>query len=101
MKKEFDDVNVDQLYRSWEERGCICSIYYTNHGESVKVSVHRIDHPEVGDESTFDLFNPYAFFGFDYEDAMEIDKILDSFLTDFGDPVQDAVTYALGIRKRV
>lgn len=101
MKKEFDDENVDQLYRSWEERGCICSIYYTNHGESVKVSVHRIDHPEVGDESKFDLFNPYAFFGFDYEDVMEIDKILDSFLTDFGDPVKDDVTYALGIRKRV
>ena len=80
-----------------EYRGCKCTIDYYNNGVSVRVGVHRLDDPSVGRYYYWDLINPYAFFGFDYEDSKEIDQKLEEYLDRYGDPEPPTVSFRLGV----
>ena len=74
---------------TWERNGCICSVETISPGDICRVTVKRKDEPEVCREATFELFNPYAFFGYDYEDSMVIDGYLESFLKEIGDTISE------------
>ena len=81
------------MYNTWTARGCQCSLKPTNDGEHVDVCVYRLDNPDAGETVTLELFNPYAFFGFDYEDVIQIDKTLDELLDTYGDPLKTLDIY--------
>lgn len=71
---------------TWEVLGCTCSLTIINDGNDVEISVYRMDDPSMGETVIHTLFNPYAFFGYDYEDSIAIDEAIDTLLERYGDP---------------
>lgn len=83
-----EELKMTAMYNTWTARGCQCSLKPTRNGEHVDVCVYRLDNEEVGETVRLELFNPYAFFGFDYEDCIQIDETLENLLDSYGDPLK-------------
>lgn len=72
---------------SFEERGCICNLHIVQ--KSVVITVTRKDDLSKTESVTHELFNPYALYGYDYEDGKAIEAILDKLLDRYGDPKEE------------
>ena len=80
------------MEREWETLGCICSIKFVS-DEDIEIAVHQKKHVEIGESVIYTLFNPYAMFGYDYEDSIEIDRIIDELLGKYGIDNQNKISY--------
>lgn len=85
----------------FQERGCRIIIQMAKDGLSTNVSVYRLDDASKGDTRNIELFNPYAFFGYDYEDSCKIDDTIDEFLDRYGDPEKEEKEFNLVYRSRI
>lgn len=72
------------MERTFERRGCECNLHIIE--DTVHITVTRLDDRSKTETVEHKLFNPYAFYGYDYEDAIVIDAILDRLLYLYGDP---------------
>ena len=61
--------------------------------ENIEISVHQKKHVEIGESVIYTLFNPYAMFGYDYEDSIEINRIIDELLGKYGIDNQNKISY--------
>lgn len=70
---------------AFNRRGCKVTID-ASEWSTASISVMRSDNDKVGESVDYELVNPDAMFGYDYEDSEEIQKIIDSLLDKYGDP---------------
>lgn len=78
--------SISGMTGTYYRRGCKISLDASRSMEMTYITVEREDDPEKGATKEYELFNPEAMFGYDYEDSIEIQKIIDALLDEFGDP---------------
>lgn len=78
--------SITGMTGTYYRRGCKITLDAAKSMEYTYIDVRKEMDESIGETVEYQLFNPDAMFGYDYEDSMEIQKIIDELLDKYGEP---------------